>query len=135
MVQAGFVAFLAAHLEQLGVVGQALGQLVEREHHAVELLFFLAQVLGLLGVVPDRRVFQRGVDGSQALGLGSVVKDTPVARRCGAQVVDLGADLVDAFCFHGVWSCSVAGRAPGGAARARGGGCRKNGPDAAHRRP
>jgi hypothetical protein len=30
--------------------------------HVLERLFFLAEFLGALGVVPDFRVFQRGVD-------------------------------------------------------------------------
>ena len=82
-LQGGFVAFFAAHFIQLGVVGQVARQVVEHEHHVVEALFFLAQLLGFLGVVPDGGVFQRGVHGAQAVGLGRVVKDTPVARRCG----------------------------------------------------
>ncbi len=74
--EAGFVTVVAAHLEQLEVVRQLAVQLLQRDDDVVELLLFPAQFLGLLGVVPDRRVFQRGVDGPQALGFGIVVKDT-----------------------------------------------------------
>ena len=71
----GFVAFVAAHLVELAVVGQLGRQLLQRQHHGVE-DFFLAQFLGLLRVVPAGRVFQRGVYRAQAFVFGIVVKDT-----------------------------------------------------------
>jgi phage terminase small subunit len=52
--QAGLVAFFLAHLVQLGVVGQLARQVVQRDDHVCPALFFAAQFLGLLGVVPDR---------------------------------------------------------------------------------
>jgi hypothetical protein len=70
-LQAGLVALVLAHLIQLGVVGQLAREVVQRDHHAVEGLFLLAQFLGLLGVVPDVGVFERGVDGSQTFALAS----------------------------------------------------------------
>ena len=76
--QAGEVVLVAAHFVQLGAVGQLLGELVQHHDHVIERLLFLAQFLGLLGIVPDRRIFERGVDGSQTFCLGRVVKDTPV---------------------------------------------------------
>ena len=76
--QAGLVAFLLAHLEQLEVVRQLAREVLQRHDDAVELLLFLAQFLGLLGIVPDLRVFQRGVDRPQAFRFGIEVKDTPV---------------------------------------------------------
>ena len=79
---AGLVAFLLAHLEQLGVVGQLARELVERDDHAAERLLLLAQLLGLFRVVPDRRVFQRCVYRAQAFELGIEVKDTSVALAC-----------------------------------------------------
>jgi hypothetical protein len=36
--------------------------------------------LGFFGVVPDRRIFEGCVDGSQPFRFGIVVKDTPVTR-------------------------------------------------------
>jgi hypothetical protein len=51
---------------------------------AVDVLFqagtFAAQGLGILGVVPDIRVFELPVYFFQALALGFVVKDTPEAK-------------------------------------------------------
>ena len=83
VMQAGLVAFILAHLEQLGVVGEFTFQLADGHHHAVERFFLAAQLLGALGVVPDGGVFERGVDGSQAFKFGIVVKDTPVIRGYG----------------------------------------------------
>jgi hypothetical protein len=82
-LQAGLVAVLFGHLIELEVVGQFAIERLQRQHDAIELLFFLAQFLGALGVVPDRRVFQRCVDGSQSFRFGIVVKDTPEGPRCG----------------------------------------------------
>ncbi|MNV08738.1 hypothetical protein D3C71_992090 [compost metagenome] len=80
--EARLVAFLLAHLIQLGVVGQLARELVERDDHTGERLLFLAQLLGLLGVVPDRRVFQRCVYRAQAFKFGIEVKDTSVTLAC-----------------------------------------------------
>jgi hypothetical protein len=52
-------------------------ELIQRQHDTVERLLLASQLLGALGVVPDCGIFERGVDGSQALGFGIVVKDTP----------------------------------------------------------
>jgi hypothetical protein len=49
---------------------------------AVEGLLLLAQLLGALRVVPDARVFERGVDDPQPVSLGIEVKDTSVNLRC-----------------------------------------------------
>ena len=56
-LQAGVVLVGAGHLVQLGVVRQLAADGVQHEHDGVERLLFLAQLLGLLGVVPDRRIF------------------------------------------------------------------------------
>src|SRR2546429_5894144 len=45
------------------------GQLLQRQHDAVEQLLFLAQLLGLLGIVPDAGIFQRGVYRAQSFVL------------------------------------------------------------------
>jgi hypothetical protein len=70
------------HVEQLGVVGQIALEVLDGLDHAVEFALFLAQFLGALGLVPDRRVLQRGVDLVQPQCFAVVVKDTPGARRC-----------------------------------------------------
>ena len=56
------IAFGLGHLEQFAVVGQAAAEPVKHQHHVFEGLFLFAQVLGALGVVPDRGVFQRAGD-------------------------------------------------------------------------
>ncbi len=76
--QAIVIAFFLAHLEQFGVVGQFLRETIKREHHAIERFLFLAQFLRLLGVVPDGRIFERGVYRAQAFKFGIEVKDTSV---------------------------------------------------------
>jgi hypothetical protein len=80
--QTGLVAFLLAHVEQFGVVGQLACEPVECEHHAVERFFLFAQLLGFLGIVPDRGVFQRCVYRAQAFKFGIEVKDTSVTLAC-----------------------------------------------------
>jgi hypothetical protein len=74
------IAFCLAHFEQFKVVGQLVGQGGDGDHHAVERFFLFAQFLGFFGVVPDRGIFERCVDGSQPFRFGIVVKDTPVTR-------------------------------------------------------
>jgi hypothetical protein len=59
------IAFFLAHLKELEVVGQLAGQVGDGYHHAIEGFFLFAQFLGFLGVVPDRGIFERCVDGSQ----------------------------------------------------------------------
>jgi len=49
---------------------------VEHVHHVFQAFLFSAQVLGVLGVVPDVGVFEFGVDYVQALRFVIVVKDT-----------------------------------------------------------
>ena len=80
--QAGLVAVFLAHFVELGVVGQLLGELVEREHHRVQRLLLFAQLLGFFRIVPDRRVFERCVDRAQAFKFGIEVKDTSVTLAC-----------------------------------------------------
>ena len=60
--QAVFVAVGKRHLEQLAVVGQLTRQAVQDKDHVFQRLFLFAQLLGALGVVPDRGVFQRRFD-------------------------------------------------------------------------
>jgi hypothetical protein len=49
-------------------------------HHVFERFFLLAELLRPLGVVPDLRILERGVDLAQFSFLGRIVKDTPEAR-------------------------------------------------------
>ena len=55
--QPGFVALFARHLKQLRVIRQVPREPVQRQHHAFQRLFFFAQLLGALRVVPDAGIF------------------------------------------------------------------------------
>jgi hypothetical protein len=79
-LQSGVVAFLLRHLEQVGAVAQALVELGQRFDDPFQRAAFLAQFLGALGVIPDRRVFQQLDDFGQAFLFGIVVKDTSAGR-------------------------------------------------------
>lgn len=72
-----FVIFLDSHVEQVLAVGQAARQLVQGLDDLGQHGTFAAQGLGILGLVPDGRVFQLAVDFDQAVMLVIVVKDTP----------------------------------------------------------
>jgi hypothetical protein len=50
-------------------------------HDVLEPGAFAAQVLRMLGIVPDLTTFQLGVDLDQTVTLVFVVKDSPAARR------------------------------------------------------
>jgi len=76
------IAFVLGHLVQLGVVGKVARQVVDGLDHGVQAALLAAQFLCPLGVVPDARILERGVDFVQPQCLAVVVKDTPVARRC-----------------------------------------------------
>jgi len=52
------VALLKRKLQQFGGVAQAGGELVQRSDYRLQLRTFLAESLGLLGVVPDVGIFQ-----------------------------------------------------------------------------
>jgi hypothetical protein len=54
----GIVGLGPREAEQLGAVGQVRLQVGQRIHHAFELLFFPAEFLRALRVVPDLRVFE-----------------------------------------------------------------------------
>ncbi|MNI50095.1 hypothetical protein D3C73_1047380 [compost metagenome] len=74
----GIVVVGLGQFEQFVGVGQARAKTGERFHHVFQGFLFTAQVLGVLGVVPDRRVFELGVYNVQAFSFGIVVKDTSV---------------------------------------------------------
>ena len=44
--------------EQLFRVSQRLTNAIESQHNAFEGLFFLAEFLGTLGIIPNRRIFE-----------------------------------------------------------------------------
>ena len=75
-----FVLFHAGQLEQILAIDDALVDVIEHQHHVFQGLLFLAQFLGMGGVVPDVRVFELLADFDQLFGLGIVVKDTSVVR-------------------------------------------------------
>jgi hypothetical protein len=49
--------------------------------HVFQRFFFLAEFLRAFGIVPDLRVFQGGIDFSQAVDFDIKVKDTPEGRQ------------------------------------------------------
>jgi len=88
--QGGVVIVGAGQLEQLARIVQPALDVGQGPDDGLEAFFLAAQVLGMLGVVPDVGVFQFGVDDVQAFGLGIVVKETSArgsaarrSPRCG----------------------------------------------------
>jgi len=77
VAEPGLVVLGLDEVEQLGDVGQATRDAVERADRRIESRAFAAQFLGALGRVPDLRVLQLAVDLFEALALGGVLKDTP----------------------------------------------------------
>jgi len=67
-------------LQQLAGAGQALLDVTDAVDRLVQQGTLAAQLLRVLGVVPDVRIFQLAVYFFQAFALGIVVKDTPGAR-------------------------------------------------------
>jgi hypothetical protein len=61
-LQPGLVAVGLGHLEQLGVVRQVAGQVVDGLDHVLERALLAPQLLRALGLVPDLGVLERGVD-------------------------------------------------------------------------
>jgi hypothetical protein len=59
---------------------QALVELLQRIDDPFQGAAFLAQFLGALGIIPDRRVFQQLDDFGQAFLFAIVVKDTSAGR-------------------------------------------------------
>ena len=87
----GGVVFLAArHLEEFVGVVDAAADVDQTQHHAVECLLFLAEILGALGVAPDVGCFELAVDFLEPDLLHIEVKDTPVDRRRARAVLRSG---------------------------------------------
>jgi hypothetical protein len=73
----------ATEFEQVGRVLQALVDLVQAADGGVKRLLFPPEFLGALGIVPERRVLEGGIDFGQTRELGVEVKDTSASLRCG----------------------------------------------------
>ncbi|OFS92543.1 hypothetical protein HMPREF3113_12175 [Stenotrophomonas sp. HMSC10F06] len=72
-----FVLFAFGQFQQFARLGQAVEDRGDAADGLVQIGAFAAKVLGVLGVVPDIRVFQFPGYFFQTLFLGVVVKDTP----------------------------------------------------------
>jgi len=75
------VGLAARQLEELAAVLQARIEVVQRPDDGLELLAFLAELLGPLGIVPDPGILQGARHRAKALGLDLEVKDTSVDRQ------------------------------------------------------
>ena len=77
------VLFHGGEFEGVLAVGKALFDFLQGHDHAFKGFLFLAELLGLGGVVPDVRVFELLADFDQLFCLGIVVKDTSAVRAPG----------------------------------------------------
>ena len=75
--QAGLVTVGLRHVVELDVVAQVAGQVVDGLDHGFQRAFLATEFLRALGLVPDLRVLERGVDFVESQGFPVVVKDTP----------------------------------------------------------
>ena len=71
-----FVVFAARHPEQVACIAQSLVQLFQGADYRFQLLVFAPQLLGALGIIPDRRIFGQPDDFAQAVAFAFEVKDT-----------------------------------------------------------
>jgi len=74
--------FLGGHFQQVAGIAQAAAQLIQGLDYLRQLGALAAQVLRILGVVPDVRVFELAIYFDQAITLVIVVKDTPEWSGC-----------------------------------------------------
>ncbi len=97
--QGGVVVIGGGQFEEFLRVRQAFGDVRQGMDDAFQVFFLAAQILRVLGVVPDVGAFQLGVYDVQAFGFGIVVKDTseglPGAPRSlpGGRQVNFGVRL------------------------------------------
>jgi hypothetical protein len=82
----GVVALVARQIEQLAAVLDMGGEPGEREHDAVERLFFAAEPLRPLPIAPDLRILDPAADRRKPRPLNIEVKDTSEAARCGFSI-------------------------------------------------
>jgi len=80
------VALGARQLEELFAVLDAARKRAQRFDDLVEVLFFLAEILGPLLIVPDRRVLELPGDDFETFALGLEVKDTSAVAPSGPSV-------------------------------------------------
>jgi hypothetical protein len=73
----GFVLFAFGEIEQLCGIGDGLGGAIELSELAAQLRPLAPQLLGLVGLLPDRGVLQLAIDLFEAFLLGVVLKETP----------------------------------------------------------
>lgn len=71
------------NLSWLAGIGQALADLVQRQHHVFQRLALASEFLRAFGVVPHRRILRQADDLDQPVMFARVVKDTPVVRPPG----------------------------------------------------
>jgi hypothetical protein len=69
--------FVDGHCQQIGAIGQASHQLVDREDHGLQRCALFAKGLRPLLVIPDIGILEFAQYLGQALFLALVVKDTP----------------------------------------------------------
>jgi hypothetical protein len=75
-IQRGIVVLGASHGKQVARIAQSLVKLFQRGDDGFQLLALTAQVLGALGIVPDRGIFGELDDFCQAVAFALEVKDT-----------------------------------------------------------
>jgi hypothetical protein len=72
-----FVVFFDGHVQQVAAIGQTRVQFVQGIDDLRQRRTLAAQLLGVLRLVPDTRIFKLAIDLGQTLMLLIVVKDTP----------------------------------------------------------
>jgi len=75
-----FVVFSNSEFQQFRVIANAGFQLVNGTDYLIQLGTFLAQLLRVVRVFPDSRIFQLTVYFFQPILLFGIVKDTPSGR-------------------------------------------------------
>ena len=76
------VVLFDGQAQQLAGVSEAVGHAIERADDLLQAGALTPQLLGLVGRVPDLRVFQFPAYFGEPLALGVVFKGTSSARRC-----------------------------------------------------
>jgi hypothetical protein len=82
VARSGFVVLILRELEQLVGVGDGFRGVVELGELGAQACALAAQLLGLVGLVPDAGVFELAADFFEPLFLAVVLKETPSARWC-----------------------------------------------------
>jgi hypothetical protein len=77
VLRCGLVVLAFGQVEQLGSVGDRVGRPIQLRKLGGEFGAFAPELLGLVGLLPDGRVFQLAVYFLEALFLGVVLKETP----------------------------------------------------------